>query len=386
MKRTYRSLIIHISIWILLLVVSAVLLGAFNPQVSKGDNFNFAINYLYIWIVYVILYNLNYFIFIPKLLLKGRYFVYLIVVLVAIISISISIAEYNLVRYRMSLEQASLEETHRTDITTYKKSHNIRDFENQIRESYRAKYYNPFHINNLSTTSALTFILAIGIVLSLISKWRKRENVVSEIRRQKTESELAYLKQQINPHFLFNALNSIYSLVLTHSDQACDVILRLSNLLRYILYETDRDKVSLVDELTIMRDFIELQKLKCNDTSNISFTTKGDFDGLYIEPLIFISFIENAFKYGANSYDKSYIDISIEYDERNNLLYFHTENTTVNIKKKNEFSGGIGIKNVSRRLDIIYEGNYTMNITNENNIFNVKIILPITKKQPKDEK
>lgn len=372
-KINYRTIVIHASAWIGMLVVTLLIMGAFKPDLTGAEYGTFMLAHAPIWGGYFLFFYFNRYLLVPKIMMKGRYFLYSFIILMCISAISAGTTSYNLSQYRNKIGKELVNEKIRDDITESKREKNISRIEYRMSVTNSTKLYNPFHSFNISATYGLLLSIVVGIAMAFVERLKRREEVVEEIKRQKVESELAYLKQQINPHFLFNILNSIYSLVLPHSEQASDVVVKLSSILRYMLYETDRDKVSLDKELSILSDFIELHKLRCTDTSNIVHHFDGNFSGLSIEPLIYIPFIENAFKYGTNNVDKADIYISVEY--KNNLLKFSIRNKIL-IKKKRDEHSGIGISNISRRLDIIYGNNYTMEIKNKDDYFEVVIITP----------
>ncbi len=213
-----------------------------------------------------------------------------------------------------------------------------------------------------------------SLVLGSIEKSKQRRRDMDKLQKEKISNELLFLKQQINPHFLFNALNSIYSLVLPHSDSASDSLLKLASILRYMLYETDKEMVSLEKELEIAEDYIALQKLKFNDTTKVTFNVVGQVIGHNIEPLIIVPFLENAFKYGADNITDSFIDINVTMQES----YFNLDiSNKVVVHRDNGESSGIGIANVRRRLDLIYQNNYTLDINEQEGVFSVKLRLKL---------
>ncbi|MEG0500490.1 MAG: histidine kinase, partial [Rikenellaceae bacterium] len=188
-------------------------------------------------------------------------------------------------------------------------------------------------------------------------------------------AELALYKAQINPHFLFNALNSIYSLVLPHSELASDAVIKLSSILRYMLYEADKKYVSLDKEMEVIRDYLALQKFKFNDVTNVSFRIEGSLAGYSIEPLLLMTFVENAFKYGADNITPSFIAIDVAVID--GYFIMSVRNKIVIAQSKSENSG-IGIKNIKRRLDLIYQENYMLDIKKEDGeIFSVKLKLKL---------
>lgn len=229
--------------------------------------------------------------------------------------------------------------------------------------------------HNLTQLYLILLIFSISLILGVIERNEQRSRDMEHIYSEKMSSELAFLKQQINPHFLFNALNSIYSLVLPHSDQASDAVLKLSSILRYMLYETDKKMVTLEKEIEIINDYLDLQQFKINNKTKVNFTTEGNLKIHTIEPLLFIPFIENCFKYGADNVTDSFIDIKICSNEKDIIL--STSNKIV-VTKTNNKDSGIGIENVQRRLDLLYEEDYELNIDNSNDVFKVYLKLKLT--------
>jgi len=218
------------------------------------------------------------------------------------------------------------------------------------------------------------FILAASTSYVLLMEWFKNERKKKDIQNENLMSELSFLKSQVSPHFLFNTLNNIYSLSLSNSDLTSNAIMKLSLLLRYMLYEADAKQVSLDKEIEYVSNYIELQKMRIRDGVTISFITRGDFASKLIEPMLLIPFIENAFKHGIN-YSKT-SDINIEITLSGNELLLRVENTINNNTKQPEASG-IGLSNVKRRLSLLYPDLHMLDIEEINGIYRVilKIVL-----------
>ena len=215
--------------------------------------------------------------------------------------------------------------------------------------------------------SLLINVMAIAFALSIRYMMRQQERKQKEV-----EAELAWLKNQINPHFLFNTLNNISSLAQIDADETQEAIMQLSDLLRYAMYETNKPKVRLDGEVEFMRNYINLMKLRCNEmtTVNAQFTIPNA--QLEVAPLLFISLIENAFKHGMNSNAPAIIDIRLE--QQDDTLVFNCDNTNNPKPTKDRSGSGIGLDNTRRRLNLLYPGRYTweQTITPEN-IYHVKI-------------
>ncbi|MBO4444945.1 MAG: sensor histidine kinase [Bacteroidaceae bacterium] len=215
--------------------------------------------------------------------------------------------------------------------------------------------------------SFLLCIMAIGAALSIRYLMRR-----SERRHKEIEAELAWLKNQINPHFLFNTLNNISSLAQIDGNETQEAIMQLSDLLRYAMYETNKPKVRIDGEVEFMRNYIELMKLRCNEMTTVSAQFTVTDAQKEVAPLLFISLIENAFKHGMNSNAPASIDIGLK--QQDDTLVFHCDNTNNPKPTKDRSGSGIGLENTKRRLELLYSGRYTweQEITPEN-IYHVKI-------------
>ena len=215
--------------------------------------------------------------------------------------------------------------------------------------------------------SLLLSVMAIGVALSIRYMMRR-----SERRQKEVEAELAWLKNQINPHFLFNTLNNISSLAQIDADETQEAIMQLSDLLRYAMYETNKPKVRLDGEVEFMRNYIELMKLRCNEMTKVDAQFTIHNAQSEIAPLLFISLVENAFKHGMNSNEPASINIRLE--QQDDTLVFVCDNTNNPKPTKDRSGSGIGLENTRRRLDLLYPGCYTWEqaITTEN-VYHVKI-------------
>jgi len=199
----------------------------------------------------------------------------------------------------------------------------------------------------------LLIILVISSAYSVTRISRKKERDDEVARSEKLQSEMKFLKSQINPHFLFNALNNIYSLTITGSEQSSDMILKLSDMLRYILYECNEPKVPIENEWNYIHNYIEFQKLKSKDELNIRVEFNNESPGSLIVPMILIPFIENAFKHSRfEDVENGWVTISLNNKVRE--IIFQVENSIPDQKHNKDDVGGIGLENVRRRLDLTY--------------------------------
>ena len=212
----------------------------------------------------------------------------------------------------------------------------------------------------LSTFITNGFFVFLSTVYKFTVDWFFNEREKTELEKQKLTAELAFLKSQINPHFLFNSLNNIYSLAYQKSDSAPNAILKLSEIMRYMLYESNDSKLSLEKEIGYLKSFIELQKLRFKGDAQVVLEIEGQVAQQQIVPVLLISFVENAFKHGLATDKNHPIHINISVFEDN--LMFTIKNRK-NLQNKDQ-TGGIGMINVVRRLDLTYPGKYKLNVEN----------------------
>lgn len=226
----------------------------------------------------------------------------------------------------------------------------------------------------------ITFIyVGITSIISFTREWfilQKLSSQLKDIEKEKLEAELRVLKTQIKPHFLFNSLNNIYSLALDKSENTATVILQLSDLMRYILYDCNEKLVDINKELDFSRNYIDLHKIRLDEKVPVKFEIKGFFDGHKIAPLLFEPLIENAFKHGAygNGTD-GFINIIFNFEHETEMELVIENSFDSSWTVNNKRPGGIGIQNVIRRLELIYPHKHALNIEKRDKTY--KIILNI---------
>ena len=217
--------------------------------------------------------------------------------------------------------------------------------------------------------------VAVAIGIRHFIRVRQLKQQLKDEKAKNTEAELAWLKNQINPHFLFNTLNNISSLTQIDADAAQDAIAQLSDLLRYAMYETNKNTVPLGGEVEFMRNYIELMKLRCNEQTSVNYQLSIDSEQVEVAPLLFVSLIENAFKHGVSSGRPSAISIKLE--QHQGQLTFICNNTNYPKNDKDRSGSGIGIENTRRRLELMYADRYEWEQTLEDNIYHVMIKLKL---------
>ncbi len=217
----------------------------------------------------------------------------------------------------------------------------------------------------------------LGNSLWVISEYaRVKEKEVLSIAKEKLESDVKFLKSQINPHFLFNALNNIYSLSVLKSDKTPDSILSLSDMLRYMLYESDGEKVMLQKEIDYINNFVQLHLLKDSRGLNVELDMKDCNSNVMIAPLLFIPFIENAFKHShIENLENGFIKIKLSTEEKTIKLFI--ENSLASKSFSKDKVGGIGLQNVKNRLELLYPNAHNLEIKKDDNTYTVNLSIEI---------
>ena len=201
-------------------------------------------------------------------------------------------------------------------------------------------------------------------------------NKTISLQRDNLNLELNFLKSQVNPHFLFNVLNSIYSLIVEKDETAANIIVRLSGLMRYTLYETESEKVSLKREVEFIQQYTELERIRFQSRVNITLTMDDDFGNYQVPPLIFISFVENAFKHGVSNTGKASW-VKIDFRMKKSTVILCVENSKPTHIMHEEVQGGIGLFNVKKRLELLYPDKYKLLIENKKQTFFVELQLEL---------
>lgn len=227
------------------------------------------------------------------------------------------------------------------------------------------------HRNYIFTGTISTIVCS--FIIWFIIKYRAQEQLKKELESQKRTAELAMLKSQINPHFLFNTLNNIYSLSLVKAEPVVsEMILSLSEINRYMLYDAMPDQVPLSNEITYLQNYIELEKLRCENVTNIKFTANNIDEKVEISPLLLIPFVENAFKHSRIAdAEGAYIKIDVTVD--NDRLLFRCENSVPVTQFSKDKTSGIGLENVKRRLLLLYPEKHELTIDHQERKFIVDL-------------
>ncbi len=241
--------------------------------------------------------------------------------------------------------------------------------------SHRVEYfYSSFFIVQMVAITLL-IVLFVGM-LRFAVEWFELESKRRQIENEKLTAELNFLKAQINPHFLFNTLNNLYYLAYTKSDNTTEVIAKLSQMMRYMIYDSNHTQVLLSKEIEYMQNYISLERLRLNNQIPIKFEVIGNPDNLRIAPLVLITFLENAFKHGVSGNNaKAWVNVTIQLEGKQ--LIYTVENSKPDSANLHEKSG-IGLQNVKRRLDLSYPKQYNLNIEDKKDVYFVQVTLTLS--------
>ncbi|MGB0525407.1 MAG: sensor histidine kinase [Flammeovirgaceae bacterium] len=246
-------------------------------------------------------------------------------------------------------------------------------------------HYEPEDIYNLNYAIIVMlgelYVVGVTTSIKLTVDWVSYQRRTSDLEKRNLETELDFLKSQIQPHFFFNTLNNLYALTLEKSDLAPEIVLKLSELMNYILYKANQTRrVSLMEEVQYIQSYLDLEMLRFGKRLQLDFSIEGSLDGKVVAPLIMLPFIENTFKHGVgNQLEK--IDIHIEIKALDDYLIFQIDNPKAPKAMGQHFKlpeqgGGIGLKNVKRRLELLYHDDYTLEVGEEGDRYKVMLKIP----------
>jgi len=325
----------HIAFWFLFLVVLTAIESTSHDIVFAIGNE--VINVLF----YAILVYFNLFYLIPNYLTQKKFLTYaVLLILSAIILTPLKV------------------------IVFYFKFSHLPSMQSQLVENLNWYFLVNFFIAGTST------------IVKIITDWGKQLRERHELQTQTMQSELRFLKSQINPHFLFNTLNNLYALTLKKDEKAPEIVIKLSEMMRYMLYECNEKRVLLSKEINYIKNYLDLEKLRQGKNISISFKTTGDPGNKEIAPLMFIPFLENSFKHGlSHQIAQGYVNIQL--DVKDNEVDFFIENSKPEKLPspvvKGKKSGGIGLVNVQRRLNLLYPNQYELKIHDNPKSYAVKL-------------
>ncbi len=336
MKNKLIIISVHVIAWMLLLLVPFLSTYQVLQSLVLDDKI---LRYMPIFIsslCLIAIFYANYFILIPKFLFTKKYKNYFFSFVGSVI---LALFFANLIFYLFDFNPQKLEKL------------------NPLIQNIK-----PIAAANNLLMLVISFVAA--YCLALITKMKK-------VEQEKLSAQISSLKSQINPHFLFNTLNSIYATAIDSSPQTAEMVAKLSEMMRYTMSETQNDFVDLEDEITYIDNFIELQKMRLDDKVKLEYKTESNFSGLKIAPMLLIPFIENCFKHGVNSEEDSNIYILIELKETE--FHLKVVNNKVQTQKETTERSGLGIENTKHRLELIYSTKHLLTIKDTAQSFRVSL-------------
>ncbi len=349
--RKYLTPILHVLAWVVVYFLPDLLFEAPAGAVFFWKrNLHFALVFLFFY--------LNYFVLVPRLLLHKKQWLYALSVIAALVF------SY----YINDTVMTQVREKYVTISSTKAESPKELRHLAQRRQRHR-------HAENTGTVVIVLMSLFISTITRETREWYVQEKERKEMEKQQLISELSFLKSQVNPHFLFNSLNGIYALAIKKSDKTPEAVLQLSDLMRHMLYESDKEKVALEKEVEYLKNYIQLQQLRLPPKVQVNFQVEGELQGKTIAPMLFIPFVENAFKHGV---DNRGGNIQIKMLVKGNTLSFDMINRISQAQNKDAVSG-IGLANVRKRLDLLYPNRYKLEYKETNGNFVVHLHLVLEK-------
>ncbi|MGQ1784718.1 MULTISPECIES: sensor histidine kinase [unclassified Saccharicrinis] len=324
---------------------------------DRSDNHLTFWRYMYYYQMFfmTLAFYVNYLVLVPRLYFSKNKIVFFIAIVLFILTI--------LSLWQMGFELVGFDEIRES-----------MSMEKPVRKDKReGMFLDPRAVDNIYL---LILVISTSTGLAIIHKIRQNEKVQQEKERAHQDTELAFLKNQISPHFFFNALNNIYALIAIDSDKAQKSVEKLSALMRYLIYESDIKTIALQKEFDFTRNYIDLMRQRLTSKVKLDVSISNQNSNTDIPPLMFIPFIENAFKHGVSYREQSFIKIELK--QENNQVKFACKNS---IPQKgnsvNDEKGGVGITNIKKRLDLIYGDRAILNMDIEENVFSVSLIIPL---------
>jgi two-component system, LytTR family, sensor kinase len=341
----------HLAGWVLFF---SLIIGFIAHSPNSIESLILEPAFLIFCFTYLLLFYINYFLLIPQLYLKKKYLLYFLIILLLFSAVYFIKPFDRLISMNPPPGRPAFTEMPNNNRPPPKPEKKMN--------------------RRLDINSIIIFLTvwSLSTAIPVIRRWRLTEKRALEAEAEKANAELSFLKSQVNPHFLFNTLNNIYSMAVTKNENTAPSIMKLSNIMRYVTDEVGQDFVPLDLELDCMRDYIDLQRMRMGQKVNIDFSVSGQTGNKKIAPLILMTFVENVFKYGISSHEPSDILIKLSAEDHN--ITFLCQNKLFEVKRNTERTG-IGIPNARQRLQYLYPNKHFLNINTDNGVFTVQLTL-----------
>ncbi len=352
MRPNFINIISHIAGWLFFFILIIGFLANSPGQHSVLTQI-LSTPFLIFYTVFLFVFYFNMGVLIPQLYLKKNYSLYFLVILILFAAVYFIRPFDGLMK--LSPPPAPMEGMHRPANGMPPPPKN-----------------GPGRSTDITSIILFVTVWSLSTAICIIRQWRLTEKRALQAEADKTNAELSFLKAQVNPHFLFNTLNNIYSMAMTKNENTASSIMKLSNIMRYVTDEVRQDFVPLESEIACMNDYIDLQKLRLGPNTQVHVSITGNTTTKEIAPLILMTFVENVFKYGISSHEPSHIIIRVAVDDHN--ISFYCQNKLFETKRNVE-STGIGIPNAQQRLQYLYPNRHFLDINKENGLFTVQLTL-----------
>ncbi|MBX3256992.1 MAG: histidine kinase [Chitinophagaceae bacterium] len=346
-NKTLFVILAHLAGWIIFLAIPFLFSPQPPPELRKEFGKLYLMQVFTNSLFLILLFYLNYFILIPRFFFANRYIIYTLVCIACI-----GIKFFSPLIFIPFLHEPPF--------------YAVPPPRPAIPPDLHTRMMLPIVFNNSVLMYVVILLASLGLRLN--NRWKLTE-------QKRLQSELSSLKSQINPHFLFNTLNSIYAETLGKADNASGMLLKLSSMMRYTITEAHHDKVPLQKEFDYITNYIELQKLRLASNAKLEYQVSGDAQALQIAPFLLIPFVENAFKYGVNSEQNSLIQIMLSIS--NNELHLMVFNKKVKTEKTIQETSGLGVKNTRQRLSLTYPEKHLLTINETNNSYTISLYITL---------
>jgi len=382
MKLNISVILVHFIGWILFLSLPVLFFAGYNNGNGIG-RFLFSGAYWVYFVFYCSLFYVHTFVLLPKLYFTGKKIWYALI-LIALFFLTITLRPFDLLTFKR--REFNEKEMTSGERRMFRERMPLAPMPHDPGEM-RPPSLNPQNIQppppngfgqrrgqHIDIVSLFLYflIIALSLALEISRRLAKAEQKLLITESEKARAELSFLKAQINPHFLFNTLNNIYSLSLLKNEKTPDAIMKLSNIMRYVTDDVHEDFVPLKEELDCIADYIYLQQLRLGKNVQLCFKITGDSDGKEIAPLLLMTFIENVFKHGVSNHEASVLNIHLIVEEMQ--LVFTTHNKIFLANEQLERAGQ-GIENATKRLQLLYPDKHSLQIENANGYYDVKLTL-----------
>jgi two-component system, LytTR family, sensor kinase len=373
---TRMNVMLHIAAWVFLL-------GLPLYNISRWDVPRNFIRFYYLnTLLYGFLFYVNYLVLAPRLFFNSiriKYYVSVVVLAIGVFIISDNVNKsfFKDMPKRDKPEQIQPRANDVPAMENHDPAGNIaKEMPPRKDRAIHRPFGPPFHVYNYIFTAIVITVFALG--LRVLERHSEIEKKQKELEKEMLNSELAFLKNQISPHFFFNTLNNIYSLISINTEDSQKAVLTLSRMMRYLLYDSEKGETKLSSEINFMNNYIDLMKLRMSDKVKLSVSFPEVYEDVSLPPLLFISLIENAFKHGISYREKSFIDIGMEVSPE--AITFKCNNSVVKpVDEQPNNNSGIGLENLKKRLKLLFPNRHLIEIGCTESVFRILVKLYIAK-------